>query len=374
MATSNTGTTINSILEWSNKIEYEISDLYEMSGGNLPNRLKQPIFSLQNRVKRLREQVAKSEFGFELLENFQEICKRSADIRTRTHGLAEEIDERTRIRLLMLATTVSHGEVLLPEIRSENQNASRQHDGLDRLRIFEENLREIDYRIKRSDALTRTTDDRLEKISKDIKTKIDDLLASYANTERQLSEKLYKADQTISHLKEKEEEVETLVGIVSGKSLAGSYSESARAELILANSMRNGSVFLMLTISMIVGYSLLETASPHFDWQTAVFRLVFSIALSVPAAYLSRESTKHRVKQYEFQKISLDLQSISPYLASLPLDEQHKLKSDMAGKIFSPAAASPQQESYPIDIQALLHKIIDKIPQNQANQSDKPNK
>jgi hypothetical protein len=345
-----------------------------VSGGSLPNRLKQPIFSLQSRVKRLREQIEKSEFGFELFENFQEICKRATSIRTRARDFAEIIDEKIQIRLLMLATTVARGEDLLLEMRSGNQNASRQQDGLDQLRIFEKNLKEMDSRIKRSDALTRTTEMRLEKISKDIKTKIDDLIVSYASTEKQLQEKLYKADQTINHLKEKEEEVDKLVGIVSGKSLAGSYSESARAELMLANSMRNGSVFLMLTISMLVGYSLIETASPHFDWQTAVFRLIFSIALSVPAAYLSRESAKHRIKQYEFQKISLDLQSISPYLASLPLDEQHKLKSDMAGKIFSPAAATSQQESYPIDIQALLHKIIDKIPQNQVSQSDKPSK
>lgn len=351
------------VTNWIEKIESNIFDLYEKSGENLPTKIKTPILSIQARSNKLRDELNKNEISLNFLDNIGIISERSIMIDRLNLEFGEKIDATTRMNLTTLSTTVSKGRDLLLELKIEDQKISRQRDGSDSLKKLEENLRIIDGR-------TRQMDDRIDSISKNIKSKIDGLLASYATTEAQLKDKLQLADETIDNIKSKEAEVNNLVGIVSGTSIAGSYSESARAELELANSMRNGSVFLMLTVSMLVGYSLLETSSPHFDWQTAIFRLIFSVALSIPAAYLTRESAKHRNKQYEFQKISLDLKSISPYLASLPLVEQHKLKSDMAGKIFTPATTAPQSESYPIDIQSILHKIIDKIPQSQATQTN----
>lgn len=369
MTTKINETTNDLISAWVKKIDSAISDIYEKNEEYITGKAKRLIISIQARLNAVRLDLSKGDITTEFIENISNISKKSADLQAIGQNLHEEASAGARLRIHLLSKTVGNGSDLLIKLKDEHPIASRQHKGLESLKSFDESMRNIESRIKRSENLTKISDERLEKISKDIKSKVDEVLATYKRTEVELLGRLQSVDKTIENIREKEEEVNTLVGIVSGTSIAGSYSESAAAELSLANSMRNGSVFLMLAISMLVGYSLLETSSPHFDWQTSIFRLIFSVALSVPAAYLSRESAKHRIKQYEFQKISLDLQSISPYLASLPIDEQHKLKSDMAGRIFTPVAVTSQQESYPIDIQSLLHKIIDKIPQNKESQS-----
>ncbi len=179
-----------------------------------------------------------------------------------------------------------------------------------------------------------------------------------------LEESQKAANEIILRLREKEKEVDAIAGIVSGRSIGGSYESSAHNERKWANWTRLGSLTLMTIIALIIGHSLLATGDADFNWKTAILRLIFSAALSIPAAYLSRESTRHRNKQYEFQQMSLELQAITPYIASLPEEDQHKLKAEMANRLFGSKGQSSNIDSYPIDIQEILTKVIDKIPSN----------
>lgn len=188
--------------------------------------------------------------------------------------------------------------------------------------------------------------------------------------ERATKQAIASGAEIIAGLQKKEQEVNTLVGLISGTAVAGSYERSAQSEMKWADGTRNGSVLLMLLIVMIIGYSLLETGTPHFEWQTSLFRLFFSVALSVPAAYLARESTKHRVQQYSYRRMSLDLQAITPYLASLPDGEQHRLKAEMASRLFGGRETDHiKSESYPLNIQELVMALVSKVgePQNAAD-------
>ena len=179
------------------------------------------------------------------------------------------------------------------------------------------------------------------------------------------------SEEILIRLQDKQRQVEDLVELTTGSTMARSYAKTAEDERTLANSMRNGSVFLMLAAVLIIGYSLFETVGPNFDWKTGVFRLLFSLALSVPAAYLARESTKHRIQQYKNLKIALELQAITPYLVSLPPEDQHKLKIDVAGKIFGTGdPVSNNIDSYPLNINELFLALISKIEVSKEKKSD----
>jgi hypothetical protein len=118
----------------------------------------------------------------------------------------------------------------------------------------------------------------------------------------------------------------------------------------------------MVVIACVVGYSLYETTTDAFKWETSLFRLIFSVLLSVPAAYLARESAKLRQQQHSHHETSLNLKAIGPYIASLPEDEQNLIKSDIAKKMFTPKIQAIQStDSYPINTQELFLKLFDKI-------------
>lgn len=122
------------------------------------------------------------------------------------------------------------------------------------------------------------------------------------------------------------------------------------------------SLFCMVVIACVVGYSLYETTTDAFKWETSLFRLIFSVLLSVPAAYLARESAKHRQQQHSHHETSLNLKAIGPYIASLPENEQNLIKSDIAKKMFTPKIQAIQNtDYYPINTQELFLKLFDKM-------------
>jgi len=186
-----------------------------------------------------------------------------------------------------------------------------------------------------------------------------------------ISAALEGSSQILEDLKKKQEEVNELTGLVSGSTIANTYASSAEEELKSADQMRNISLLLMALIVGIVGYSLFETTLDDFDWRVGLLRIAFSITLSIPAAYLARESTKHRSQQHSHQRISLDLKAITPYLASLPSEDQHKLKIDIANRIFGSKAENvAPTESYPININEILLALVSKIERTSDKKAD----
>ncbi|GAF52690.1 hypothetical protein [Psychrobacter sp. JCM 18900] len=147
------------------------------------------------------------------------------------------------------------------------------------------------------------------------------------------------------------------------------YADSADQEKIAADWLRWGSLFCMAIIILIAGYSFWESIHQSFDLSNSLLRLALVFLLSVPAAYLARESTKHRQQQYTHLQTSLDLKAINPYIASLPEEEQHKIKSEIAQRIFAPKDfQSISNESYPINSQEVIMALIAKF----GNDKDKP--
>ena len=59
----------------------------------------------------------------------------------------------------------------------------------------------------------------------------------------------------------------------------------------------------------------------------------------------------------------MDLRAITPYIATLPGDEQNKIKSEVASRIFGVQEnGGINSDNYPVNVQELAKMIIDKIP------------
>lgn len=176
---------------------------------------------------------------------------------------------------------------------------------------------------------------------------------------------LYENSLTI--IQSKEDQINDILGHASGRAIAGDYETSAQEERSVANLLRYASLACMLLIIGIVGYSFWETTTSEFQWQNATFRIILAIMLSIPAAYLARESTKHREQQYNHLQTSLDLKAITPYIASLPEDVQHNIKFEVARNLFSSREhAKANLDSYPINTHEIVLEILKKLESSNA--------
>lgn len=360
---------LNGTLAWIRKLSDLISEVYSTKENQLSNSVRTHLFSIQEHVKRVMSLLSME--GSQAAEVDQEILT----IVDRAGRLEKSLGNNdvplvTKKYLKELVVLIRQGarELVAISVVRSNDAVSNLHGNLkdaeirlkkisDEFKALESARKSLHQSLEQNRSVAQVTEKSIEQLNERLETELNSAKVTTL--------------VIIDDLKQKQNEVNELIGIISGTSVAGSYGKSADSEKKWADATRNGSVFLMLAIGLIIGYSLLETGTPHFEWQTSLFRLIFSLSLSVPAAYLARESTKHRAKQHEYMRMSLDLQSITPYLASLPEDDQHRLKAEMANRLFGGNTPTNQVDSYPIDIQSILMALVSKFDgsKNQASAS-----
>jgi len=221
--------------------------------------------------------------------------------------------------------------------------------------------------------------EKLEAIHKQSNKEYKELLEKYENKfsqsnqvlnelEINVTEKINSIDEVydkkIESITEKEKEIYNILGIVSENTITGSFEEHARKEKKTADILRGISLGGMLLITGIIGYSFFESIHT-FSWEESLFRTMLVIFLSIPTTYLARESTKHREQEYRHLQMSLELKATTPYWNSLPKEDQDKLKIELSKKIFAQDNDNKNEnDAYPLNMQELMLKVIDKIPSN----------
>ncbi|WP_338805708.1 hypothetical protein V8U11_19400 [Pseudomonas chlororaphis] len=163
-------------------------------------------------------------------------------------------------------------------------------------------------------------------------------------------------------IEEKKSEINDILGHVAGRAIAGDYDKSAAEEKKMADWLRYAALVCMFLIVAVLFSAVLSTIGNSFDWDKFLSRVSLVFLLSVPAAYLARESAKHREQQYQHLQTSLDMKAVSPFLASLPEEERHKIKSAIASRIFGGKDFSKVGgDSYPINTHEVIMEIIKKL-------------
>lgn len=179
----------------------------------------------------------------------------------------------------------------------------------------------------------------------------------------------------IEALKEVDTKIAGLLSEGASKYIATDFKNSAANEKKAADNLRLGALACMAVIALLLGYSIYETIDAAIVWPQILGRIALVFLLSVPAAYMARESAKHREQQYHHHQTGLDLTAIVPFIAEMPPDEQYKIKGAIAAKLFAGRDFSKTgSDPFPINSHELLIKLIDKFDFSKVDKDQiKPN-
>lgn len=193
-----------------------------------------------------------------------------------------------------------------------------------------------------------------------LEIKIDDI---QAKADEEINKITQTYSETVHELNQKKKEIQKLVGFVAGTAIEDGYQKSARRERIAAEILRILSIVCMLlVIGTLVYTSSLMATDPTTHWSNLAIKVVIAILISVPAAYLARESSKHREQEHQHLRYALDLKAISPFLDKLPEFEQHKIKKELASKLFGARPITDSNESsYPVNLHEVIMALIKKL-------------
>ncbi|MBK0057036.1 hypothetical protein IAE40_00205 [Pseudomonas sp. S44] len=229
-------------------------------------------------------------------------------------------------------------------------------------RIIAKGLSDIDAIKRENSASMGKASEAAATIAADLETLRGDIGSIKAAVEREVAGADIISQEAAKRSQQVDSQIDKLLGENAAKVLLIDYANTAREEGVRADKMRYWSLACMGISGLVVFAALYQTLSGNFDLPHILLKVFAALALSVPAAYLARESSRHRIQEHMNRRIALDLRAMTPYIASLPNDEQNKIKSEVASKIFGMQGSIAGGDDYPVNLQELVKLLIEKIP------------
>ncbi len=140
--------------------------------------------------------------------------------------------------------------------------------------------------------------------------------------------------KTVEHINTKLDEAKKLVNVIGNVGVTGNYQNIANQHKTSANFWRILAILFMSVLSGLLIFAIWDVSSANYDWIKSLIRVIAAAALSYPATYAARESSKHRKLETVNRKLELELASLTPFIEMLPEDEKRKIKAKLADRYF----------------------------------------
>ncbi|HLO58626.1 MAG TPA: hypothetical protein VK179_07780 [Bacteroidales bacterium] len=150
--------------------------------------------------------------------------------------------------------------------------------------------------------------------------------------------KIQKIDKDTTNMVEniriKLEEAKKLVNVIGNVGVTGNYQNIANQHRTQANFWRILAIVFMTILSGLLIYAIWDVSSANYDWIKSIIRIIAAAALSYPATYAARESSKHRKLETINRKLELELASLTPFIEMHTDDQKREIKSKLVEKYF----------------------------------------
>jgi predicted nucleic acid-binding Zn-ribbon protein len=138
----------------------------------------------------------------------------------------------------------------------------------------------------------------------------------------------------ITKLETKHTEAKKLVNLIGNVGVTGNYQNIANSHKESANFWRVMAIIFMSVFSGLLVWTIIDLSADGFVWTKSLIRLVAAAALSYPATYAARESSKHRKLETINRNAELELASINPFIEGLSDDKKQIIKEKLVEKYF----------------------------------------
>ncbi|NKC21578.1 hypothetical protein CWC29_022640 [Pseudoalteromonas sp. S4498] len=216
----------------------------------------------------------------------------------------------------------------------------------------------------RTDELSKYAESSLQQRAEEVKelnNKISSISSSIEDIDEEKERALKDIKDSVANatknLKDKEVEVNRFLESISQKLTATEFANSSEREKRAADRTRNLALVCMFLVIATILFVLYESFSDT-SWHSTTLKAILIFSLSVPAVYLSRESSRHRIKQYEDGLTAFQLSALPSYVANLPPETQTEIKKEVANKIFKPNNIEISSESHPINVHEILLELV----------------
>ncbi len=172
----------------------------------------------------------------------------------------------------------------------------------------------------------------LEKLQEKFQSLLDAVNESKDKSYKELT---LSTEEIIKQIEKQKEKAAELVTIITNSGMVGGYqtvANKAKTSLIIWQVIAVLS-FLGLIAFAIVAFK--ATFSETLHWGKVGSKVFVAITFGILAAYAARQADKHEEAERKNRKMELELVAIDPYLSELPVETRHKIKEELASRLFA---------------------------------------
>lgn len=284
--------------------------------GHINNALNN-FYSALSRVRNLPLPFAKGDYDFsKSIANFEQIIQEKyTALEDEKNELATEI-ENQKADLLEKDSEIKRLFKLLEAKEAEIQNLSTQY--------------QTDF-----SALKAKVNLDIEADRNSFRREIDSEKDTYRLEIDELKETIDKyTTGLVSSLNTKLDEAKKIVNVIGNVGVTGNYQIIANEHKKAANLWRWITIAFMAAFSGLLIWTIIDLSSEGFDWLKSLIRIIAAAALSYPATYAARESTRHRKLETINRTAELELASLSPFIELMPDAKQQAIREKLVDKYF----------------------------------------
>jgi hypothetical protein len=275
------------------------------------------LTSAINRARNFPLMLSKSDFNFSrVIADFQDTLKTKFDsVQAENDTLKNKISSfETELQLKESKLQELFKLIDTKELEIKNLNSGFQTE-FNSIRTTSNQQIESDRKIFRSEF-----DQEKANYKKEI-----DVLKSHIDTD---------TTDLIRDLNSKLEEAKNIVNVIGNVGVTGNYQLIANEHKSTANFWRWVAIGFMTVFSGLLIWTIYELSKGTFDWTKSLIRLVAAAALSYPATYAARESSRHRRLETLSRTAELELASLNPFIELLPEAKKQAIKEKLVEKYF----------------------------------------
>jgi predicted nucleic acid-binding Zn-ribbon protein len=284
--------------------------------GHLNNATNNLIAAI-NRIKNFPIPVAKADFNFSRkIAEFEKIAKsKYKSLEKEKDNLKSEI-ESFKTDLSVKETEIQRLLKLIEGKESEIQNLNS---------TFQTNFNNIKSEHNQNfENDKKTYRVEIDKAKELFRSEIDELKNNIDTDTTSI----------ITQLNTKLTEAKKLVNLIGNVGVTGNYQNIANSHKDSANFWRGMAIVFMSVFSGLLVWTIIDLSADGFVWTKSLIRLVAAAALSYPATYAARESSKHRKLETINRNAELELASINPFIEGLTDDKKQIIKEKLVEKYF----------------------------------------
>jgi hypothetical protein len=197
-----------------------------------------------------------------------------------------------------------------------------------------------------------------------LKTQRDEFGELTATAEAEMAELraevVSRTDVLLNEMESQKAQAQKMVGIITETGLIGGFQKEADAAQSAGTVWRVTAAVALGALVVFAVYVFIthNGQAASTSWADVGWRIFVASAVGLFAAYAARQADKHDRTRKRSRRMELELASISPYLDSLPQEQQVEMKMDLARRLFgqddSPDAAADATSGTQADLAKLI--------------------